>query len=160
MAGRLRIVGPVIPFGHAAADTESVLAALRGATDSPFADACHRDAPILVSAMHFGNGPAPEAAVRALLHIGVQAVIAPGFGTIFAAEAPCRGLVPVRLPTAQIDDLLDMEFGHLLVIDVPAGRVIAPHAEMAFLLPPGAGSRLITIQSHPAQAISSKEHMQ
>jgi 3-isopropylmalate/(R)-2-methylmalate dehydratase small subunit len=53
---------------------------------------------ILVAQRNFGVGSSREAAVYALLAIGVRCVIAESFGDIFFSNALKNGLVPVRLP--------------------------------------------------------------
>jgi 3-isopropylmalate/(R)-2-methylmalate dehydratase small subunit len=51
-------------------------------------------ASILVAGRNFGSGSSREAAVYALVDFGVRAVLAPGFGDIFAANAVNNGLLP------------------------------------------------------------------
>jgi len=51
-------------------------------------------ASIIVAGRNFGSGSSREAAVYALADYGVRAVLAPGFGDIFAANAVNNGLLP------------------------------------------------------------------
>ena len=51
-------------------------------------------ATILVAGRNFGCGSSREAAVYALADFGIRAVLAPGFGDIFAGNAVNNGLLP------------------------------------------------------------------
>jgi 3-isopropylmalate/(R)-2-methylmalate dehydratase small subunit len=55
---------------------------------------------ILVAGRNFGVGSSREAAVYALLAMGIGCVVAASFGDIFFANALKNGLLPVRLPEA------------------------------------------------------------
>jgi 3-isopropylmalate/(R)-2-methylmalate dehydratase small subunit len=74
---------------------------MRFATDgAPLPDAPlnrHPGASVLVTQRNFGTGSSREAAVYALVDFGIQAVIAPSFGDIFAANAVNNGLLPARV---------------------------------------------------------------
>ena len=62
----------------------------------------HRGAAILVAAENFGCGSSREHAVWALVDWGIRVVIAPSFGDIFYANCFQNGLLPVRLPAADV----------------------------------------------------------
>ena len=64
------------------------------------------DASILIAGRNFGCGSSREAAVYALVDAGFRAVLAPGFGDIFAANAVNNGLLPARLPEDLIEALI------------------------------------------------------
>ncbi len=64
-------------------------------------------AQVLVAGPNFGCGSSREHAVWALVDGGIRAVIAPGFGDIFHANALKNGLLPVVLPEASVRALLD-----------------------------------------------------
>jgi 3-isopropylmalate/(R)-2-methylmalate dehydratase small subunit len=53
---------------------------------------------ILVAQRNFGIGSSREAAVYALLALGIRCVVAESFGDIFFGNSLKNGLVPVRLP--------------------------------------------------------------
>ena len=53
---------------------------------------------ILVAQRNFGVGSSREAAVYALLALGIRCVVAEGFGDIFFGNSLKNGLLPVRLP--------------------------------------------------------------
>ena len=57
----------------------------------------HPNATVLMTRRNFGSGSSREAAVYALVDAGIQAVIAPSFGDIFASNAVNNGLLPARL---------------------------------------------------------------
>jgi 3-isopropylmalate/(R)-2-methylmalate dehydratase small subunit len=154
MAVRLRIVGPVIPFGRANVDTDLIIPArymrtagrdglgagafeaLRDTPGNVFDDPCYRGAPILVAGANFGCGSSREHAVWALQQIGVEAVVAPSFGEIFEANALRNGLVPVRLPEEAVEALLELGPQQHVTIDLVGERVLAPHGEVEFHLDP------------------------
>ena len=154
MAARLRITGPVIPFGRANVDTDLIIpalymktltreglgkgafAALRGAPGNVFDDPWYRGAPILLAGANFGCGSSREHAVWALQQIGVEAVIAPSFGEIFEANALRNGLIAVRLPEDRVEALLELPPHQHLTIDVVGERVIGPDGEIEFRLDP------------------------
>jgi 3-isopropylmalate/(R)-2-methylmalate dehydratase small subunit len=151
---RLRITGPVIPFGRANVDTDLIIparymktltreglgqgafAALRGQAGNPFEHPWYREAPILVAGSNFGCGSSREHAVWALQQIGIKAVIAPSFGEIFEANALRNGLVAVRASDEDIEALLELSPEQHLTIDIIGERVIAPHGEIEFHLDP------------------------
>ncbi len=62
-------------------------------------------ASVLIAGRNFGTGSSREAAVYALVDAGFRAVIAPGFGDIFAANAINNGLLPARLEEREITAL-------------------------------------------------------
>jgi len=154
VSGRLRIVGPVIPFGQADVDTDLIIPArymrtttreglgrgafeaLRGTPGNCFDDPCYRGAPILVAGRNFGCGSSREHAVWALQQIGIEAVVAPSFGEIFETNALRNGLVPVRLSEDEVEGLLELPPDRHIVVDIIAERVIAPYGEMPFRLDP------------------------
>jgi 3-isopropylmalate/(R)-2-methylmalate dehydratase small subunit len=154
MAVRLRIVGPVIPFGRANVDTDLIIPArymrttgrdglgagafeaLRDTPGNVFGDPCYRGAPILVAGANFGCGSSREHAVWALQQIGIEAVIAPGFGEIFEANALRNGLLAIRLTEEEVEALLELSPQQHVTIDVIGERVIGPDGESAFRLDP------------------------
>ena len=64
-----------------------------------------RNAPILLAATNFGCGSSREGAVWALQGLGIRAVIAPSFGDIFFANCFQNGVLPIRLPLAEVEAL-------------------------------------------------------
>jgi len=56
-----------------------------------------RDANILLAGANFACGSSREHAVKALMDMGIQAVIAPSFGSIFYNNCFQNGLLPIQL---------------------------------------------------------------
>jgi 3-isopropylmalate/(R)-2-methylmalate dehydratase small subunit len=94
----------------------------------------YRGAPILIAGNNFGCGSSREGAVWALMAIGLRCVIAESFGDIFYGNCFQNGMLPIRLPKAVIQDLVeeslasDGEFSVDLercTLTTPTGRQIA-----------------------------------
>ncbi len=60
-------------------------------------------APILLAGANFGCGSSREGAVWALNCLGIRAIIAPGFGAIFASNCYQNGTLPVVLPAETVE---------------------------------------------------------
>ena len=67
----------------------------------------YRNARILVAGDNFGCGSWREHAPWALDHFGFRCVIAPSFADIFFNNCFKNGLLPIALPQAVVDQLLD-----------------------------------------------------
>ena len=72
-----------------------------------FNQAPYRGAPILLAADNFGCGSSREGAVWALMGMGVKAVIAPSYGDIFFNNCFQNGVLPVALPSAEVERLAE-----------------------------------------------------
>jgi 3-isopropylmalate/(R)-2-methylmalate dehydratase small subunit len=66
----------------------------------------YRGAQILVCGEFFGTGSSREVAVWALASMGIRCVIAPSFGQIFFSNCFQNGLLPIVLPAATVDTLM------------------------------------------------------
>ena len=66
-----------------------------------------RKASVLVAGANFGCGSSREHAPWALLDFGIRCVIAPSFADIFYNNCFKNGILPIALPQADIDKLLD-----------------------------------------------------
>jgi len=64
-------------------------------------------ASILIAGENFGCGSSREHAVWALAEFGFRVIIAKGFGDIFFNNCLRNGLLPVVLPAAEVDRLLE-----------------------------------------------------
>jgi 3-isopropylmalate/(R)-2-methylmalate dehydratase small subunit len=85
----------------------------------------YRHAQIIVAGENFGCGSSREHAPWALLDFGIRAVIAPSFADIFHSNCFKNGILPVRLPQAEIDKLLqDAAAGHEITIDLERQKVV------------------------------------
>jgi 3-isopropylmalate/(R)-2-methylmalate dehydratase small subunit len=92
----------------------------------------YADAQILISGKNFGSGSSREHAVWALTDYGFRAVIAPSFADIFHNNALKNGLLPITLPEATVNMLMDLAeedpATHIL-IDLPAQTVTLPDGQ-------------------------------
>jgi 3-isopropylmalate/(R)-2-methylmalate dehydratase small subunit len=79
----------------------------------------YRTAQILVAGANFGCGSSREHAPWALLDFGIRCVIAPSFADIFYNNCFKNGILPIALPQASVDKLMDdAERGANAVISV------------------------------------------
>jgi 3-isopropylmalate/(R)-2-methylmalate dehydratase small subunit len=110
---------------------EGAFADLRATPSNPFASADAANAPILIAGPNFGCGSSREHAVWALQQIGIRAVVAPSFGSIFQGNALRNGLVPVQLASAFVERMMrappDAEF----TIEVEQQKVTLPDGATA-----------------------------
>jgi 3-isopropylmalate/(R)-2-methylmalate dehydratase small subunit len=60
---------------------------------------------VVVAGSNFGCGSSREQAVWALDDLGVRCIIAPSFGEIFRGNCFKNGVLPIALPSPQIDSL-------------------------------------------------------
>lgn len=67
----------------------------------------YRKASILVAGANFGCGSSREHAPWALLDFGIRCVIAPSFADIFYNNCFKNGILPIKLPQADVDKLMD-----------------------------------------------------
>jgi 3-isopropylmalate/(R)-2-methylmalate dehydratase small subunit len=67
----------------------------------------YHEAQILIVGENFGCGSSREHAPWALLDFGIRCVIAPSFADIFYNNCFKNGILPVTLPQAEIDKLID-----------------------------------------------------
>jgi 3-isopropylmalate/(R)-2-methylmalate dehydratase small subunit len=77
-------------------------------------------ATILITGPNFGCGSSREHAVWALAQYGFRVIIAPSFADIFTSNCYRNGLLPVRLPAAEVDALIRSTEGglHEIVVDL------------------------------------------
>jgi 3-isopropylmalate/(R)-2-methylmalate dehydratase small subunit len=67
----------------------------------------YRKAQILVAGENFGCGSSREHAPWALLDFGIRCVIASSFADIFYNNCFKNGILPIKLPQAEVDKLMD-----------------------------------------------------
>ena len=92
----------------------------------------YRRAGILVTHENFGCGSSREHAPWALLDFGIRCVIAPSFADIFYNNCFKNGMLPVRLPRAACDDLIEdaSRGGNArLTVDLERQVVVRPDGE-------------------------------
>lgn len=107
----------------------------------------YNGAGILIARENFGCGSSREHAVWALLDYGIRAVLAPGFADIFFSNSLKNGLLPVVLPVATIDRLINETVaadGYRLVIDLEHQKIITPDGrQLSFVIDAGYKERLL-----------------
>ena len=89
----------------------------------------YSDAKILITGENFGCGSSREHAPWALLDFGILCLIAPSFADIFYNNCFKNGILPVTLPQAEIDKLIDdaaRGANATLTIDLPAQEIRGP----------------------------------
>jgi 3-isopropylmalate/(R)-2-methylmalate dehydratase small subunit len=100
----------------------------------------YRHAQILIAHENFGCGSSREHAPWALLDFGIRCVIAPDFADIFHNNCFKNGILPVRLPRAVCDALIeDAKLGGnaRITVDLEREVVIRPNgAEEKFEIDP------------------------
>ena len=67
----------------------------------------YREAKILVAGPNFGCGSSREHAPWALADFGIRCVVAPSFADIFYNNCFKNGILPIVLPEADVDKLMD-----------------------------------------------------
>ncbi len=89
----------------------------------------YRKAKILVAGENFGCGSSREHAPWALLDFGITCVIAPSFADIFYNNCFKNGILPIKLPQADVDKLMDdAERGAnaIITIDLDKQEITGP----------------------------------
>ncbi|MCC6718917.1 MAG: 3-isopropylmalate dehydratase small subunit [Acetobacteraceae bacterium] len=92
----------------------------------------YRKAEILIAHENFGCGSSREHAPWALLDFGIRCVIAPDFADIFHNNTFKNGILPIRLPRAICDQLMeDARQGDnaRITIDLEEQVVVRPNGE-------------------------------
>jgi len=92
----------------------------------------YRQAEILIAFENFGCGSSREHAPWALLDFGIRCVIAPDFADIFHNNATKNGILPIRLPRAVCEALMEdarMGGNARLTVDLERQVVVRPSGE-------------------------------
>ncbi len=92
----------------------------------------YRSAEILITHENFGCGSSREHAPWALLDFGIRCVIAPDFADIFHGNCFKNGILPVTLPRAVCDLLMDdarLGGNARLTVDLQREVVVRPNGE-------------------------------
>ena len=100
----------------------------------------YRGAAILLTRDNFGCGSSREHAPWALENFGLRALIGTSFADIFYSNCFKNGLLPIRLPKAEVDALFDQAAavpGYRLSINLEAQTVTRPDGKtLAFEVDP------------------------
>jgi 3-isopropylmalate/(R)-2-methylmalate dehydratase small subunit len=105
-----------------------------------------RSATILLAGENFGCGSSRETAVWALWEFGVRSVIAPSFGDIFYGNCFQNGMLPVRLPAAEVEAIAAEvnSGGQEITVDLIGQKMItASGRAIAFEIEPGRRKALL-----------------
>jgi 3-isopropylmalate/(R)-2-methylmalate dehydratase small subunit len=92
----------------------------------------YRHAEIIIAYENFGCGSSREHAPWALLDFGIRCVIAPDFADIFFNNSFKNGILPIRLPRAVCEQLVeDAKLGGnaRLTVDLARQVVVRPNGE-------------------------------
>ena len=146
----VKISGGVAPLDRANVDTDQIIPAVflksiertgfenalfsswrynqDGTPDPEFVlnDPKYKDAGLLVAGPNFGCGSSREHAPWALNDYGIRCVIAPSFADIFYSNCFQNGLLPLKLPEAEVQQIMDKAKenpGMRLNVDLQAQRV-------------------------------------
>ncbi len=107
----------------------------------------YQGAQILVARDNFGCGSSREHAPWALLEYGFSAIIAPSFADIFYNNCFKNGILPVVLPTSQVQALFEevaANEGCQLTVDLEQQQVTTPQGKgYSFEVDPFARERLL-----------------
>ena len=139
-----KVEGRAIPLGLKNVDTDVIIPAhwlktvsregmgrgafesLRADPDNLFDRPENKDAPILIAGDNFGCGSSREHAAWALGDLGIRVVIAPSYSDIFSGNAVKNGILPVVLPQAAIDRLLEVAATDPIHVDLDTQTVTTP----------------------------------
>lgn len=131
-----KVEGRAIPFGLKNIDTDVIIPAhwlktttregmgrgafeaIRKDPDNLFDSAEYKGAPILIAGDNFGCGSSREHAAWALGDLGIRVVIAPSYSDIFSGNAVKNGILPVVLPQAAIDRLMEVATTDPVFVDL------------------------------------------
>jgi 3-isopropylmalate/(R)-2-methylmalate dehydratase small subunit len=84
---------------------------------------------ILITGENFGCGSSREHAPWALLDFGINCIVAPSFADIFYNNCFKNGILPITLPQAEIDKLIDdasRGANAVLTVDLEAQEIRGP----------------------------------
>jgi 3-isopropylmalate/(R)-2-methylmalate dehydratase small subunit len=84
---------------------------------------------ILITGENFGCGSSREHAPWALLDFGIKCIVAPSFADIFYNNCFKNGILPITLPQAEIDKLIDdasRGANAVLTVDLEAQKIRGP----------------------------------
>ena len=99
----------------------------------------YKGAGVLVAGDNFGCGSSREHAPWALMDFGIRCVVSTSFADIFYNNCFQNGLLPVVLPAAQVQALMEEARGgnHLVTVDLAAQTVVSPSGQtFAFEIDP------------------------
>lgn len=102
--------------------------------DFPLNQDRYQDAQVLLAGDNFGCGSSREHAPWALLGYGFRAIVSTSFADIFRNNALKNGLLPVAVPAAAQQQLLEQVRANpraTVTIDLPQQTITLPHGQTA-----------------------------
>ena len=75
-------------------------------SDFPLNQKAYKGASILLTGENFGCGSSREHAPWAILDMGIKCIIAPSFADIFYNNSFKNGILPIKLPKEQVEELM------------------------------------------------------
>jgi 3-isopropylmalate dehydratase small subunit len=88
---------------------------------------------ILVSGDNFGCGSSREHAPWALNDFGIRCIIAPSFADIFYNNCFKNGMLPIRLPQEDVDQIMKVaQRGEQVEVNLPEQKIRFGNTEIAF----------------------------
>lgn len=98
----------------------------------------YKKSEVLVSGENFGCGSSREHAPWALLDFGIRSVIAPSFADIFYNNCFKNGILPVVLPKAAVEELMEWAKNpeNTITVDLATQQVRAANKEYKFEVDP------------------------
>jgi 3-isopropylmalate dehydratase small subunit len=90
-------------------------------------------AQILISGDNFGCGSSREHAPWALNDFGIRSIIAPSFADIFYNNCFKNGMLPIKLPQAEVDQIMQVaQRGEQIDINLPQQTIRFGNTEIKF----------------------------
>ncbi|MEM7690302.1 MAG: 3-isopropylmalate dehydratase small subunit [Pseudomonadota bacterium] len=142
------VTGQAYPFGQKNVDTDVIIASkwlktiardglgkgafesIREGGHSVFDDPAYAGSPILIAGDNFGCGSSREHAAWAIGDMGIRAILAPSYSDIFSGNAVKNGILPVVLPQAAIDRLMEVAAeGSPITVDLETQSVTTEYQD-------------------------------
>ncbi|MHA6723646.1 3-isopropylmalate dehydratase small subunit [Sphingomonas sp. RS2018] len=142
-----QVSGTAYPWGAKNIDTDVIIPAhwlktttreglgrgafetVRATEGNVFDDPRYAGSPVLIAGDNFGCGSSREHAAWALADLGIRAVIAPSFSDIFSGNAFKNGIVPVVLPQAAVDRLVEAAKDGEVTVDLETMTVTTSYQD-------------------------------
>ena len=102
---------------------------VRAVEGNVFDDPRYSGAPVLIAGDNFGCGSSREHAAWAIADLGIRAVIAPSFSDIFSVNAFKNGIIPVVLPQAAVDRLVEAAKDGEVTVDLETMTVTTSYQD-------------------------------
>ena len=117
---------------------------------------------MIVAGDNFGCGSSREHAPWALLDFGIRCVIAPSFADIFYNNCFKNGILPIKLPQEQVEELMQEAKGHnfRFDVDLEAQKVTSPTGkEYSFEIEPSMKRALLLGLDDIADSLTHKSEI-